>query len=37
MVTVKMTLTARQQFAALPKKIRERVQKLTARLVDWRR
>lgn len=35
MATVKMTPSARKQFAALPKKIRERVLKLTARLVEW--
>jgi len=35
MATVKMTPDAIEQFASLPKVIRERVRKIEARLVNW--
>ena len=35
MATVKMTADALNQFACLPKVIRERIRKIEARLTDW--
>jgi mRNA interferase RelE/StbE len=35
MVQVKLTPEALEQFAVLPKDIRERVRKVTGRLADW--